>query len=867
MQSSILKEDWPFILLLGLFLVCLSSANTFLQISGDSLFIARLGVEKLPLMYIVSALVLAFMATVIIPVIDRMERTKIYNITAGGLALALISCRLLITLNFNGIYYVIYIITYILEAVLFLEFWLIAGDVCHTRQAKRIFPVILGGSLISGIIAAFLSKTLARSIHTENILLISGLLCGLTIIFSRKISNVIANPSLQSHTKLPAFKRMKLDLRIVWQSKLVRVISFSFIFYTVLSFILEYEFNRQSSLYFTVAGEVMADRLTAFFCQVKGFIAISAILLQFLFSRKLINTLGVCHTYMIMPFVLFFGFFGLSMAPIPIFYLALTARFAHKAVHGSWYHSSKELLYNAIPNEKRGRVRAFHTTIMEPLGVALAGAVLILARNFSVLLALGLSLIYVIEVAFNLKKNYLAGIVEMLKEKSGRLWESMSGSFGQYGTKEIVSYLSNSLRDKDPSVRAFACEILSKMKRKDISHLFKGALKDKDIYVRKNAIEALEAIGNKETLKTIAPFLDDPDFTIQAQAIITSWKIGGERDRLKEKIIQLFKNEDSNAKLPAIEAAGNIPIPESLEYLFQVIATSHTPFRLAAIKALGKNPQKESACYLIKLLELRDNRLSSIISTTLASMGKIALESIRESLTHADIYSRHFLLKALEGISLRLPKEILKEIIPCDIREIYYRSHLISKLDTLGNEKAVVLLKDALLEENNKAQSNALIAIKLLDDNSERMRIVSNNLKHPDAFVRSNAIEALEHIGDPDLSAHLIGLLEGKGSEAQFPALTTSDILKELLFSPRTEPCTQRNTWEWLRATAIFSIGELKLLKFKDRLLNLLKDKDALIRANALEALTKMEHNFPPDLLQSLKTDPSTLVRKYALSL
>jgi len=883
MKSSILREDWSFLLLLGLFLVCLSSANTFLQIAGDSLFIAHIGVAKLPLMYIISALVLAFMAIAIIPVIDRMERTKIYNITAGALALGLISCRVLIDFNFNGIYYVIYVITYILEAILFLGFWLIASDLCHTRQAKRIFPLILGASLTAGIIAAFLAQTLARSIHTKNILLISGLLCGVSIIFSQRISKFLSTnwqgprqsakrrePGVVISKEISRIKRLQLDLRIIWQSNLVRIISISFILYTVLSFILEYEFNRASSLHFTVAGSVMTDRLTAFFGQVKGFIAIIAIAMQFLLSHKLINTLGVCRTYIIMPFVFFLGFLGLSIAPIPIFYAALAARFTHKTVYGSWYRSSSELLYNAIPNEKRGRVKAFHATIMEPLGVALAGGILILAQHFSVALALGLSLVYIIVVGLRLKKNYLASLINMLKEKSGGLWDSMSGFFGQYGTREMVNYLSNALGDKDPHVRTFACEILSGMKRKDIfpllakhyaieedSHvkarilkilplfegevlnLLKGALKDRDIYVRKNAIEALGEIGDKETLKTITPFLDDTSFIVQAQTIVSSWKIGGERGPLKDRIIQLFKNEDNDAMFAAIFVAGNIPIPESLNYLkscldldsLKKMGTIPNFFERAAIKALGKTEQKEAANYLIKLLARRDNRLSFLISSTLASMGKIALEPIKESLSRGDIYFRHFLLKALEGMGKNVVgHKTLKEIIPRDIRESYYHNYLIVKLNALKHKKATLLLKDALLEENNKAQLNAITSLKLLDDNSERMNIVSRNIQHPDAFVRSDAIEALENIGDSNLVTPLIGLLEGRDSEEKFPALTTSEILKELV----------KSRHRWIRATAIFGIGELKLKEFKDTIAGLLKDKDALIRTNAREALAKL---------------------------
>lgn len=876
MKSLVHREDWSLLLLLGLFLICLSSANTFIQICGDVLFISNLGVGKLPFMYIVSAVVLAIIAIAIIPVIDRLERTKIYNLTAGLLALGLIFCRLLTLFNFKWIYYGIYVSTYILESILFLEFWLMASDVCPTRQAKRIFPVILGLSLASGTITAFLTRPLAQSIHTENLLLVCSLLCGITIIFSQMISRFFPGGRRMARVEkeITNLKRLQLDLRIVWQLKLARVISFCFILYTVLSFILDYKFNQIMSLHFTVGGEINTDRLTAFYGQIKGCMAIASLALQFFLAPWLINRLGVCQTYLLMPFVFFLGFLGISVAQFSqkILYAALTARFGHKTVAGSLYRSSGELLYNAIPNEKRGRVRAFHTAVMEPLGVALAGGVIMLVKMQAVSVAIGLSLVYLIIAGWSLKKNYIASLINMLKGKSGGLRESLSGPFGRYGSKEILSHLAEALEDKDRHVRIFVVEILGELREKNIffllaSHylrendnqvkarilkilgegrynearpLYEGALKDSDPYVRKIALESLGNTGDKEILRTISPFLNDPDFMVQAQAIVSSWELGGVKEYLKDRMACLFKNENKNAKPAAIELAGKIPLPESLDYLLDSLNQDSLILRRGAIKALGKTGKAQAATYLVKRLECRDNRLNPFISATLAEMGKVAEGAVRDALASADIYSRHFLLKTLKAVNKEESK-VLTEVISKDIRQCYYHLYLILKLKAFGHKKATLLLEDALLEENRKAQFNALTTLKILDGHSERMDIISRNIRHPDTFVRGNALEALENIGETTITAPLIGLLEEREQRFSFPELTASQALEELLISKHS----------WLRATAIFSIGELKLTEFKQRLLHFLEDSDELIRANTVEALTKLGY------------DASPLVRRY----
>jgi len=52
----------------------------------------------------------------------------------------------------------------------FLQFWLLAGDLLDIRQAKRLFPVLLSFSLMGGLVASVATAVLARSFGTESFL-------------------------------------------------------------------------------------------------------------------------------------------------------------------------------------------------------------------------------------------------------------------------------------------------------------------------------------------------------------------------------------------------------------------------------------------------------------------------------------------------------------------------------------------------------------------------------------------------------------------------------------------------------------------------------------------------------------------------
>ena len=74
------------------------------------------------------------------------------------------------------VYRGLYLLCYLMKSLVFLQFWLIAGEVCDIRQAKRLFPILLGFSLVGGVTASIAAAVLLRWVSTADLLLIAGLL-------------------------------------------------------------------------------------------------------------------------------------------------------------------------------------------------------------------------------------------------------------------------------------------------------------------------------------------------------------------------------------------------------------------------------------------------------------------------------------------------------------------------------------------------------------------------------------------------------------------------------------------------------------------------------------------------------------------
>jgi len=134
---------------------------------GNSIFLSSssTGISKLPYMYISFAIITSIITFFSIFFIDRIKRDSMF--------LGTISTIFIITLLFFSFFrelsgsfgiILIYLTVQIIWLITIMQFWTIANDLCNTREAKRLFPLIssggLTGSLISGFIVSYLLTVL-----------------------------------------------------------------------------------------------------------------------------------------------------------------------------------------------------------------------------------------------------------------------------------------------------------------------------------------------------------------------------------------------------------------------------------------------------------------------------------------------------------------------------------------------------------------------------------------------------------------------------------------------------------------------------------------------------------------------------------
>jgi HEAT repeat protein len=136
-------------------------------------------------------------------------------------------------------------------------------------------------------------------------------------------------------------------------------------------------------------------------------------------------------------------------------------------------------------------------------------------------------------------------------------------------------------------------------------------------------------------------------------------------------------------------------------------------------------------------------------------------------------------------------------------------------------------------------------------------------LSHPDHFVRSSAIEALEVRVDPSLLGGILPLFEHEsprsiaehgGAYFSLEERSPRAVLRELV----------RHRAAWVRACAAFALGELGEGDDLVALESLVDDDDRLTRWNAVEAIGRIGDARSLPLLRSLCAREEGKLRSYA---
>ena len=766
----------------------------------EALFFARFGVEYLPYMFVglgITSMIMSFGVTALL---SRIPRQILYIGVPVLISILLILARLALLTGVSWLYPTLWLGKEVLNILISLVIWGIAGVVCDTRQAKRLFPLFNAARILGQVIGGFITGLLVASIGTENLLLVWAGTLILAFLFSRTLlarQPIPATPPPRSRRRQPSLtQEMQRGYQYVRGSPLMTWIAVSTIFFSLLYFSISLPFSRAATEQFP-----NEDMLASFLGLFNGLSTAAAFLSSLLLANKLFARIGIMTCILAFPIIYLIGFGALAL--VPVFIVVVVFRFVQILWLSGIADPAWQTMFNVVPTEKRDQVRAFISGVPEQAGTFIAGGILIVGEQ-----TLAPQQLYFIGffaaacctyIIYRARRGYHHALIEALRAGRPNLFFSEEQPFGGFHqdhaavqtalngfndpsplirrvSAEILSHLSVpeaidaliiGLRDVDPPVRAACLRGLAQSKANHALLDIATSLTDPEPEVRFEAVSALSILSavSHGLLLHLTPMLEDEDARVSTRTALSILQASNSLesktnkdcdDSLLEKARHSLRTTaafgDVTARLYAIRAMGEWSDPRAFDFLCAELYDLSEPSVIrsaAAESAVGVDP-KRALPHLFEVLDDADISVRKSVAQKIGQMGTPVMDSVLAALFEPE--KEDGALTALTFMERPPAKPIINFARLAVSRAGEYHvlgrefsSNVRAERTDNGNG-AIRLLEQSLQDKSHQYGIQALSAIGLLGDR-DAMKTAVENLQARDASQRANVIEALESIG------------------------------------------------------------------------------------------------------------------------
>lgn len=502
-------------LLMFVYIFLVLSAYLILKPVRNSLFLVNFSAEQLPIMYMFIAVAAAPITTLY----GRFAaRTTLPRLIGGTTIIIVINLAMfwwLITAQFEWLVYLFYVWVSLFGVFTTSQFWLMANYVFDAREAKRLFPFAAAGAIAGGIVGSKLTNLFADVVGTENLLWVCAAFmtcCFFLLLFiwpKRKVRGKPDRRRRKGHS--PDASGM---MPIIMRSNHLKLLTGIIAVTVIVSTFVDWQFN-------TVVANSFEnkDQLTAFFGDFFFYLSIASLVLQLLFSSRILKRFGVGIAILFLPVALLLGSAAIFLWPV------LASAIAVKMSDGSFRYSINksgfELLYLPIPVQIKDRVKAYMDVVGDRFARGIGGALLYVTvnlLNWSVqtisLISGGLIGIWIV-LGLLIRREYSRSFKAAL--------ENRILSSDQVRTQLVearsIHDLVHALNSGDRKQVLFVLELTSHMTDHRLIKPLLKLLEHDDSLVRRMAVANLCNVGDESFVDQVKKLLNDPDPSVRREAI------------------------------------------------------------------------------------------------------------------------------------------------------------------------------------------------------------------------------------------------------------------------------------------------------------------------------------------------------------
>lgn len=655
------KGEFSKTFLMGLYAFNCVAAITVGRVLGSVLFLSHVPLTRMPLIYILVALIVGGSSFLFSKRFSRMGLKTGMNLVLGGVLLLLFLFRWLIELPYADTLFIPAFSVFVecMVVILMVQFWSFANELFNAREAKRLFGVIGGGQMLANLYN-FPIKALKDVIGINNLIFVcaASILACIVIVnylFARHSHTLVARSKVRSRIVSGTTGKgrdVQEGTQAFWRLRATILLMTAVTMLTVT--LVDYQFRVNACHVYQ--GEALAD----YFFSVYAYTGILSSFFQFFLTTRILESFGILYSLFILPFSLATGSL-LALAGLGSTGVTIT-RCGELVTRYTINETTTQILYQPLPTTQRRRTKTLADGFARPLAQASGGVLcLILSYLYQIeqadrILTLSAVIVGLVGlwafVAWRLRASYVSALlVASRRQGSGegaRVDEDEP-------SREITQLaLQRALISNDSSQVLGALDVLPRgVMTARLEPLVAPLVTAQDPRVRDAAISYLGSLGNRKYAKNFLPLFDDPDPKVAASAIrayaylereralsLLKRPLSAKAPEIKAATIAglieygglsgimeatgvldaMLKNPEASERENGARVLGYIKIRSFYQPLFALINDPDPKVKLAAIAAAGEIKSRELVPTLILVLGGEGPRVKAA-QKALAQMG------------------------------------------------------------------------------------------------------------------------------------------------------------------------------------------------------------------------------------------------------
>lgn len=601
--------DWRRLLPISLAYALVLASVYMLKPARNALFLDRLGIEQLPYVLVLVAVIGGGVASIYARFTNGVKVNRLIVGTFAVAAAILGIFYFLLQTEASWVYYLFYIWVNLYGLLAVSLLWLLANAVFHAREARRLFGFIGTGGIAGAVLGGLFTGWAVEALGTENLLLVCMGLLVLCIGLLRCVQGGVT-ASAQEEQEAGAVEGLRTSALVRYMVAMVSSVA-------VIAAIADVQFNEIVNSTFSSKDEKTAF-FGSFFAYLNGF----AFLFQLFVTPRVLGRLGVGGGLAFLPVSMGLGALGVLFVP------GIWGGVAVKVGDGGFRHSvhkaAFEVLFLPVPNRLKKRAKVFMDTTVDNLATGL-GAILVLVltgifgiayRDLS-FLSLALVLIWIVGL-WPLRRAYVDAFRQALDKR-----EMQADDFRvQLADTVVIDSLLHALKSPNPRQVVYALDLLMTVER-DISEHLTPLLTHEDAEIRERTLAVLCNMPRTSHIQGVAEMLTDdvPEVRLEAMHFLQKHKTDQDADSLQEFLYH-ENSQIRSAALGYVAVYGNAEEKKHIDVSLvgKVVQSGDSFERAQMARLLGVLNREDLSPYLA---ELKKDSSERVIRETILSFGQL----------------------------------------------------------------------------------------------------------------------------------------------------------------------------------------------------------------------------------------------------